>query len=424
MIELLNRRRFLKTAASLSVLTIAYSAGTLFAQNSQTLKVALIGCGRRGKKTLENIQEAAAYLQIKIQVTALADYVKEHVMAAAEVFNVPASNCFDGAKAYQAAMKTDADIVLLVTPPVFRPLHFEAAVNAGKHVFMEKPVAVDPWGVHKIIESGKWAQQKKLSIVAGTQKRHSLDYLKTYDAVKQGAIGLIRSGIVQWCQGSLPRYERNLNEKEDFYLIRNWKNFTEMSGDHLVEQHIHNIDIANWFIGRPPKAALGVGGRVRRETGNQYDFFSVDFDYGEDVHVHSLCRQIDGCYNRKIEFFTGTIGTTWGPGPGSEGFAKETRIPEIQGVSDPYVQEHIDLLKSICDGTTLNETQSAAESTMTAIMGRISAYSGHLVRWKDLMDERTGSPWYNLKMKPSAEDFENGTVRIPTENQASLPGKY
>jgi len=206
-------------------------------------------------------------------------------------------------------------------------------------------------------------------------------------------------------------------------MVRNWVSFTEMSGDHIVEQHVHNIDVANWFIGRTPELAIGFGGRARRKTGNQFDFFSVDFDYGDGVHIHSMCRQINGTYSRVSEYFTGTLGGTWGSGPGKEGFPKKVDIPEIPYVGNPYVQEHVDLLESILNGKPINEAENVATSTLTGIMGRISAYTGQLVRWKDLVDETTGSPWYNLTLSPTEADFENNTVQAPADEICAIPGK-
>ncbi len=319
-------------------------------------------------------------------------------------------------------MAGDVDVVLLVTPPIFRPTHFEAAIKAGKHVFMEKPVAVDAPGARKIIEVGKTAAKKGLAIVAGTQKRHEKKYIETQYAVSNGAIGDIRSGKLWWCGGQHWYNERQPSEGDASYMVRNWLNFTEMSGDHIVEQHIHQLDVANWFIGKHPDIALGFGGRARRKTGNQYDFFSVDYDYGDGVDVRSMCRQINGCYKRVSEFFTGSMGTTWGTGNGIKKFPKKVTIPKIECVSNPYVQEHIDLIKGIIDGKPLNEANNVAESTLTAIMGRISAYTGKPVRWRELTDEMFGSPWYSMKMKPTPEDFENNTVKAPPE-KPSIPGR-
>ena len=208
-------------------------------------------------------------------------------------------------------------------------------------------------------------------------------------------------------------------------MVRNWVSFAEMSGDHIVEQHLHNLDVANWFIGNPPKTAIGFGGRARRKTGNQFDFFSIDFDYGRGIHVHSTCRQINGTYGRVSEFFTGADGATWGGGPGKrdgEKFAREIQVPEIPYVGNPYVQEHVDLLDGILKGKPLNEASNVATSTLTSIMGRISAYTGQIIRWKDLA-ENEESPWYNLTLKPTALDFESGNVKAPADGVCPIPGK-
>ncbi len=421
----MNRREFVKNATALSAGSMLVSANNLFAAGSQKIKVALIGCGGRGKGALRDFKNAARHLNIQAEIVALSDFFPNRAKEAAQQFKVSEERCISGATAYKDVMKTDADIVLLVTPPNFRPTHFEAAINAGKHVFMEKPVAVDPPGARKIIEMGEVAKKKGLAVVAGTQRRHQTEYLNTYQAIGKNAIGPIRGGSVWWCGGALWYKERDPGEDDASYMVRNWVSFAEMSGDHIVEQHLHNLDITNWYLGRPPKSAIGFGGRARRKTGNQFDFFSIDFDYGQGVRIHSMCRQINGSYSRVSEFFTGTDGATWGSGPSKkegERFARQVEIDPISNVGNPYVQEHVDLLKSIADSTPLNEAENVATSTMTAIMGRISAYTGKLVRWKDLMDKSAGSPWYNLAMSPSPLDFENGTVKAPADDVVPIPG--
>ena len=421
----MNRREFVKNAAVVSAGTMALSNSSLFAAGTEKIKVALVGCGGRGKGALGNFLEAAKHLNIEAEIVGLADFFESRIDEAVKKFGVSKDICVTGTDAYKAMMKTDADVVILVTPPNFRPVHFEAAVNAGKHVFMEKPVAVDPPGARKIMEVGEVAKQKGLAVVAGTQRRHQIEYLKTYHAVSQGAIGSIRGGSVYWNMGALWHKKRNPGEDDASYMVRNWVSFAEMSGDHIVEQHVHNIDVANWFIGRTPQTAIGFGGRARRQTGNQFDSFSIDFDYGQGVHIHSMCRQVNGCYNRVSEFFTGSDGATWGSGPGKkdgETFAREVQIPDIPNVGNPYVQEHVDLIDGILKGKPLNEAYNVGSSTLSGIMGRISAYTGQLVRWKDLMENQE-SPWYGLTLKPTALDFENGTVTAPSDDVAPVPGK-
>jgi myo-inositol 2-dehydrogenase/D-chiro-inositol 1-dehydrogenase len=420
----MNRREFVKKAAFVSAGTLALSNSRLFAAGSQKMKVALVGCGGRGKGALENFIEAANHLDVEVEIVGLADFFKFRTDEAVKKFAVSEDMCVTGPDAYKEIMKTDADVVILVTPPNFRPIHFEAAVNAGKHVFIEKPVAVDPPGARKIMETGDIAKQKGLAVVAGTQRRHQLEYLTTKYAIDKGAIGAIRGGAVYWCMGALWNKERNPGEDDASYMVRNWVSFAEMSGDHIVEQHVHQLDVANWFIGRPPKMAIGFGGRARRKTGNQFDSFNIDFDYGQGVHIHSMCRQINGCYDRVSEFFTGSDGATWGSGPGKkegETFAREIQVPDFPNVGNPYVQEHVDLIDGILKGKPLNEAYNVGSSTLTGIMGRISAYTGQLVRWKDLT-ENEQSPWYNLTLSPTAMDFENGTVKAPADDIVPVPG--
>ena len=429
----MNRREFLKTtSAALSASTLLAGSERLFADGPETLNVALVGCGGRGMAALENFIEAAGHRNIRVHITALADYFETRITSGIErlekfkqthPFTLTEDCGRVGVKAYRDVMKTDADVVLLVTPPNFRPIHFEAAVQAGKHVFMEKPVAVDPPGARSIAAVGAIAKQKGLSVAAGTQRRHQLEYLNTKYAVDKGLIGPIRAASVWWCMGRLWYKERNPGEEDASYLIHNWVNFTELSGDHIVEQHVHQLDIANWFIGRYPKTAIGFGGRARRKTGNQYDFFSVEFDYGDDVNVHSMCRQVDGTYNRVAELFTGTTGQAWGSGQGGDHYPPALPRPHTFYTGNPYVQEHLDLIDSITKkGDYLNEADTVAMSTLTGIMGRISAYTGQLIRWKDLASNER-SPWYNLTCRPTAADFEAGSVTAPPDDVIAVPGK-
>ncbi len=423
MVNILNRRDFIKTASAVSVSTLLSNSGGLFAAGTESLKIGLVGCGGRGCGALEDCLKAAEHLKLKLEIVALADYFKERAVNAAVKYNVSPDRCFDGIDGYKKVIASDADMVLLVTPPIFRPVHFAAAVEAGKHVFMEKPIAVDVVGSRRVMESGKLAAAKQLGVVVGAQRHHQADYRKTAYAVANGAIGKIISGQVWWCMSALWFNTRNEGESDADYMVRNWVSFTEMSGDHILEQHFHNIDVANWFIGRHPEAAHGFGGRARRKTGNQFDFFSVDFDYGQNVHIHSMARQITGCYDRVAEYFIGDQGATWGTGPGQAGYTKAITLPEFEEHQGPYVQEHVDLLRGIVEGSPLNETQSAVESNLTCIMGRISAYTGQVVRWRELTDPTAGSPWYGLALSPSAEDFEKGTVKAPADEIVPLPGR-
>lgn len=410
-----TRRQFLKQGALL-----AASAGLFNIAHANPrpgpLKVAVVGCGKRGALAgnggaLGNFIAAAKLLGHEVEIAALADAFPASAAKAAARWEVPSNRVIVGLDAYRKVMETDANFVILTTPPVFRPLHLEAAIAAGKHAFIEKPVAVDPVGARRVIELGEVARAKHLGIVAGTQRRHDAGYLRNKARIDAGAIGPILGGTVSW-NGHLPWLVRRRPEHTNRdYLLKNWLNFTELSGDHICEQHVHNIDVANWFIGRPPVAAIGFGGRARRETGNQFDFFSVDFDYGDGVHIHSQCRQISGCYARQGEFFRGAEGQVYGGGRLS---GRDVSIPEIRVQSDnPMVQEHVDLISSVLSGRPENRAREVAEATMTAIMGRISAY--------DVM-ENTQSPFFHLALSPGALDFESSAdLPVPPE-VAPVPG--
>lgn len=416
-----SRRDFIKTSAAAGVATLLSGTGTVFAQRPKKMRVCLLGCGGRGRDALKNCLEAAKHIGLELEVVGTADWFKERAMQAGKDHNVPESRCFYGGDCYKKLFETNADVVVTATPPSFRPVHLEAAINAGKHVFMEKPVAVDPPGARRIIQAGELAKQKGLAVVAGTQRRHQANYLRNAYAIKAGAIGKIVGGCIWWCGGALWYRTKEQGESDADYMVRNWVSFAEMSGDHIVEQHVHNIDIANWFIGHPPTTALGFGGRARRKTGDQFDFFSIDLDYGDGCRIHSMCRQVNGTDGGVREFFAGTEGTTGGDRDLKPAKEKDIKIPDFPEYGGPYVQEHVDLLNSILAEKPLNEARNVAESTMTAIMGRISAYTGKLVRWSDLTENKE-SPWYNLTLKPSAEDFEKGEVVAPPDDVVAVPG--
>lgn len=417
-----SRRDFLVTMAAAGVAAQGLPILTARAQNApRSFKVGLVGCGGRGCGAADNILEAARHLKVEASILAVADAFQDRADGAGQRFGVAADKRFVGYDAYRKLLELPVDIVLLATPPNFRPAHFEAAVSAGKHCFIEKPVAVDAPGVRRMLAAGEEARKKNLAVVAGTQRRHHADHQRNQQAVQQGAIGRIVGGTVSWCGGSLWFKARQEGESDASYMTRNWTSFAEMSGDHIVEQHVHNLDVANWFIGHPPVSAIGFGGRARRKTGNQFDFFSVSYDYGDGCVIHSMCRQVNGTYGRVGESFTGTEGTAYGSGKIERFDKKPAAVPQCATHPNGQVQEHIDLLQSIVDEKPLNEVKNVAEATLTALMGRTSAYTGQLVRWVDLMSNES-SPFYNLKLAPSAEDFEKGTVAAPKDDVVPVPG--
>ncbi|HAV14214.1 MAG TPA: hypothetical protein DCX06_12090 [Opitutae bacterium] len=419
-----TRRDFVKAAAVSSAALSSFNilgAQTASGIHTSKIKVGLIGCGGRGGGALRNFHEAAGLLGIEVEVVALADAFQDRVEKVASGYKLDTSKVHYGFDAYHKVANSDAEVVLMATPPAFRPVHFEACVKAGKHCFIEKPVAVDPVGARKVIAVGELAKSKGLTVVAGTQRRHRQSYLEMAAKVAAGAIGDIVGGSISWNMGTLWKATRTPGMSNADFLTRNWLNFTEMSGDHIVEQHVHQLDVTNWLMGRMPKAFIGYGGCARREVagGNQFDFFSVDMDYGDGIHIHSQCRQIAGCYNRVGESFRGTKGFI----NGVKVSGKEVKIdPIIVAHTSGIIQEHVDLLKSVRGkGEPMNRSREVADATLCAIAGRMAAYTGKLIRWVDV-SENVKSPYYNFTLSPAALDFENGEVEMPNELPA-VPGE-
>lgn len=330
--------------------------------------------------------------------------------------DVPADKCFTGFDAYQKVIDSGVDVVIIATPPFFRPEHFKYAVEKGVHCFLEKPICVDPEGYRTIMAAAKQAQAKGLSVVTGTQRHHQRCYVESYKKVQEGLIGEITGGNVYWNQPMLWYRNRENGWSDMEWMIRDWVNWKWLSGDHIVEQHVHNIDVFTWFSGYKPVRATGFGSRQRRVTGDQYDNFSVDFEFDNGVHMHSMCRQIDGCDSNVSEFIQGTKGS-WN----SVDFA----IRDLQGnivwqydakseegrQNDPYTLEHVNWISCIRNNTPIMQAEETAVSNMMAIMGRESAYTGKSVTW----DEMTASPlnYTPAKMELGPMDMKLYTVAVP-----------
>lgn len=413
----LSRRMFL--GAAMAAGTIAASCGKTVSTVSSTkqnitipnlndkapdgplLKAGLIGCGGRGRGAAVNFLKAGPNLRI----TALADIFQDRIDETLKQIkeqtsqDKPPENTFIGFDAYRKVIDSGVDIILLATPPHFRPEHFAAAVKAGKHIFMEKPLGVDPVGIKSVMETAGQAKTKNLSVVTGTQRHHQKPYVETLKRVVDGAIGDIVAARCYWDQSQLWYVLHKEGWTDMEWMIRDWVNWCWLSGDHIVEQHVHNIDVIAWFTGMHPVKAVGFGGRHRRVTGDQYDFFTVDYEYENGMHLESMCRQIDGCANNVSELLVGTKGSTncantiFNPnGSIRWKFTEEVKF------TDPYYQEHIDFVTSIRTVEPLNEANLTAESTLTGIMGRISAYTGKETTWKEMLDSdfRLGPTTYEL----------------------------
>jgi myo-inositol 2-dehydrogenase / D-chiro-inositol 1-dehydrogenase len=364
------------------------------APDGQPIRAGVVGCGGRGSGAAINFLDAGPNLSI----VALADVFQDRIdsiqgkLKEEKDLEIPDANCFTGFDAYKRLLEVDLDLVILATPPYFRPEHFQACVEARKHVFMEKPVAVDPVGARAVMAASKQAEAAGLCVVTGTQRRHSWNYQNVVARVNAGMIGDITSTNVYWNQNKLWHKENQPTWTEMEFMLRDWVNWTWLSGDHIVEQHVHNIDVSNWFVGKHPLEAVGMGSRLRRPTGDCYDNFSVDFIYDKSVHMNSMCRQINDCATSVSEYIRGTKGytncgdTIW-DAAGAELYKWEDPVNdagESTQTSD-YVQEHIDLVNAIRTGNQIVEAEETAISVLTAIMGRESAYTGKKVTWEEMM---------------------------------------
>jgi myo-inositol 2-dehydrogenase/D-chiro-inositol 1-dehydrogenase len=415
----LTRRGFVKTtaAATAAVLTPGFLARAAYAGGSDEIKVGVIGCGGRGTGAAANAIEGSANTRIVALADVFSDRLEEarkNLGAIGDRSQVPTSRCYAGFDAYKELLAGPVDLVILATPPHFRHIHLEAAVKAGKHVFMEKPVAVDGPGIRSVIASAELAASNKLAIVAGTQRRHEKSYLEAMQRVRDGALGKIVSARCYWNQGGLWNKDRQPGWSDMEWQLRNWLYFTWLSGDHIVEQHVHNLDVMNWAIGTHPIKALGLGGRqVRTDPafGHIFDHFAIEYEYPGGVFATSFCRQIAGCDDRVAEAFHGTDGAIH-TSPGQAAITGKTSWKfDSEKNNNPYVQEHTDLVKSIMDGKPLNEGRQVAESTLTAIMGRMSTYTGKEVTWEQAL---------NSKARLGPESYVMGSLPVPP---VAMPGK-
>ncbi|OHB62404.1 MAG: hypothetical protein A2168_03365 [Planctomycetes bacterium RBG_13_50_24] len=369
----LTRRELLKSSA-LAAGTLALTGSVVplaEAKGSDTIRVGVIGCGGRGSGAAHDCMNSSK----GVEIVALADAFEDRLAGLKNDFKVPNNRCFVGLDAYKKVLALDdVNMVILATPPGFRPKQFAAAIDSGKNVFMEKPVATCPAGIKMVIEASQKAKEKGLAVVAGTQRRHEPKYIETMKRIHDGAIGDIVSAQCYWNMGELWVNNRQPNQSDIEWQIRNWLYFTWLSGDHICEQHVHNIDVINWAFNELPEQVHGLGGRQYRtgpEYGNIFDHFGVEFFYPNDVRTISMCRQIKGTTDNVSERVVGTKGSSdcCGTIDGENPWRYEGPNP------NPYEVEHTDLIKSIRAGKPLNEGQRIAESTLCAIMGRESAYS-------------------------------------------------
>ena len=409
-----GRREFVKNSA-LAAGGLLLVPGVLSAQahidGDDVIKVALVGCGGRGTGaalqallTKENVRLVAMADAFRDRIdsayaTLMSDDISDWSGAEGSVkgkVQVPEEHKFTGFDAYKKAIPL-ADVVILTTPPGFRPMHFEEAVRQGKHVFMEKPVATDAPGVRRVLAAAEEAKKKKLNVVVGLQRRYQAIYTRWIDMIHSGAIGDIVTSHVYWNNDGVwvnARQElaqkagRPLTEME--YQMRNWYYFNWLCGDHICEQHIHNLDVGNWVKNAYPVRAQGMGGRQVRvgpDFGEIYDHHFVEYEYADGSRMFSQCRHQPGTMSRVTEVFQGTNGFAPEPGVLLSGKGKELLKYKADNDPNPYQVEHDQLFNAIARGEyRFADAENGAKATMTAILGRMATYSGKMVSWEEALN--------------------------------------
>jgi predicted dehydrogenase len=399
------------------------------AKDGKPLKAGLIGCGGRGTGAAMDFMNAAP----NVSIVALGDMFPDRLGHCRNVLKdtfsleIPDDKCFLGFDSYKKVIDAGVDVVIIAMPVVFYPSVFKYAVNAGKHVFMEKPVAVDPVGARSIIADSRKAQAQGLCVVTGVQRHHQRCYIESYKQVQSGMIGDIVSGNVYWNGGELWHRKKEKGWTDMEWMLRDWVNWNWLCGDAIVERNVHNIDVFNWFSHMKPVKCIGFGGRHRRVTGDLFDLFSIDFTYERNIHMHSMVCQIPGASANVIEIIHGTKGT-WFGGDWLDN-PDHQKIVDLQGnllwkydyekekntfeQTNPYILEHVDLINHIRDNKSICQAEDTAISTMTAIMGRISAYSCVEVTWDEMMHS-------DMNLMPDNLEFRDMDM---TQFAVPVPGK-
>jgi predicted dehydrogenase len=387
----LSRRDFIKTSAALGAVTLASGTNRIFAAGSDKVRIGLIGCGGRGTHDATKCLNSAE----NVELVAMGDLFKDRMdrcrrnlnRSLSDKVKVTEDKCFVGWDAHKKVVACDdVDMVILTEPPHFRPGHLKAAIEAGKHVFMEKPVAVDPVGVRSVIASSELADRKGLTIGAGTQMRRISHLVEGIKSIHDGAIGELVGGQCVRLGGGMLTWgqkERRPSWSDMEWQLRRWLFLTWLSGDFIVEMHVHNLDVMNWAFGGPPVQCMGMGGREVRtapEYGNVFDHFAVEYEYPNGVRVEYMGTQIDGFTNRNDQRFVGTKGRAY-TDFGRVVIEGQNKAEYAWDRIDPCLTQHADQIAAIRQGKRFNEGRRIAESTLTSIMGRMSAYTGRALKW-------------------------------------------
>ena len=420
-----SRREFMKQSSLLAGGLMAMPLMSHAGYNSSvedTIKVALIGCGGRGTGaamqallTKQNVKLVAMADAFRDRLDESFNYLTDENNEEGNVksrVEVKEETKFVGFDAYKKAIPL-ADVVILTTPPGFRPIHFEEAIRQGKHVFMEKPVATDPAGIKKVLDVAAEAKKKKLNVVVGLQRHYQNSYRELYKRVKDGMIGEITSGQVWWNNDGVWVKMREAGQTEMEYQMRNWYYFNWLCGDHITEQHIHNIDVMNWFKGAHPVKAQGMGGRQVRtgkEFGEIYDHHYVEFEYADGTIMNSQCRHIKGTYAKVDEMLVGTKGVVRCGAGEISGKGKTLYKFDMAGENNPYQTEHDELFAAISKGEfKFQDAENAANSTLTSIIGRMATYSGQIIEWDKTINS-------GISIQPASYAWDAAPPTLPDAN--------
>ncbi|HAQ98610.1 MAG: Gfo/Idh/MocA family protein [Limisphaerales bacterium] len=415
-----TRRQFIKSSSAVVAAGVALPSFSIpqktFAANDETIRVGLIGCGGRGTGAASQAMKADS----NVMLTAMGDMYPDRLdvshnalkKAAEEKIQVTPENKFTGFDAYKKVLESGVDLVILATPPGFRPMHLRAAVDAGKHIFCEKPMATDAPGLRSVIASANDAKAKKLALVAGFCWRYNFARRALYDKIHNGDIGDVRSIYATYYTGPvkpMPADDKRPAGMSDLdWQVRNWYNFTWLSGDSLVEQAIHSVDKVAWCMkDEPPVKAVATGGRqVPNESGNIFDHFAVYYEYANGLRAYVGSRQIAGCYNENNDYIHGAKGIAEILGWSRVQIRGEESWKYGGPNNDMYQTEHNELFASIRDGNPINDGDWMSSSTMMGIMGRMAAYTGKEISWDQAMNSQEKlvpeffEPNMNLPIRP------------------------
>ena len=395
-----SRRGFIKTTSTVLAggalvgsLPIARAAHSF---DSGEIRIGLVGCGGRGTGAAIQALDTAGP-ENRLKLTAVADPFQNRITDSLKGIKGKhgdkvdlADRTFVGVDAFKRLIESDIDMVILTSPPGFRPLHFETAVKAGKHVFMEKPVATDAPGVRRVLAANKLAKEKNLVVAVGLQRHHESGYQATIAKLKEGAIGDIILARCYWTGDGVWTRAREPDQTELEYQMKNWYYFNWLSGDHICEQHIHNLDVINWLMDGPPETAQGQGGRQVRtgpDSGQIFDHHMIEYTYKNGVKLLSQCRHIPGCWSSVNEYAHGSLG--WCDIGAGKIYDRNDKLIWTAPKNElGHAKEHVDLFADIRKGLIPNEGDNGAYSTMTSIMGRMATYSGKMVKWDQCLNSK------------------------------------